>query len=107
MVRGGNLGEEGKQRKAGLWSLGEGERGDDQSFLRTQMLLGEARRRLFEIFVFYEQTLRDPLMPCGAWQRSEQRGPWGHVSSKAQTPPCSPCLIPLVAEAWGQEFWSM
>lgn len=26
MVRGGNLGEEGKQRKAGLWSLGEGER---------------------------------------------------------------------------------
>ena len=39
------------------------------------MLLGEARRQLFEIFVFFEQTLRDPLMPFGTLQRSEQRGP--------------------------------
>lgn len=92
-----------------LWcqgSLGEGERGDDQSFLRTQMLLGEARRRLFEIFVFYEQTLRDPLIPVGPG-RGQSKGSLGPCQLKSPDPPCSPCLIPLVAEAWGQEFWSM
>ena len=55
-----------------------------------QMLLGEARRGLFEIFVFCEQTLRSI---DAMWGLAEV-----YVSPKAQTPPCSPCLIPLAAE---------
>lgn len=49
----------------------------------------EARRRLFEIFVFYEQTLRDPLIPGGLAEVRSKGVPWGYVSSKAQTLPAA------------------
>lgn len=69
-------------------SLGEGE-GDDQRFLRKPQkklrFLGEARRGLY--FANKQRSI-DAM-----WGLAEV-----YVSPKAQTPPCSPRLIPLAAE---------
>lgn len=42
-------------------SLGRGKE-NEQKLLRMQLLLGEVRRKLLEIFVFCQQTLRSLML---------------------------------------------